>query len=79
MCFLCPFFQAAFDFWNETPYYHRFQDRFAGVPFIKAQVLGVVEYTRAFNDDGIRQGFKLRYVVPVSPGYHQRQRYSSSS
>jgi hypothetical protein len=78
MCFLGPFFLAAFDLWNETPYYHRFQGRLAGVPFVKAQILGVAAYIRAFNDDGIQQGFKRGYVVPVSPGYHQGQRYSCS-
>lgn len=52
-CFLSFFLLAAVAFWNETPYYYRFQGRFAGGPFIKAHMLRVAEYIGTFNADGI--------------------------
>jgi hypothetical protein len=51
-CFLSFFLMAAVAFWNETPYYYRFQGRFAGGPFIKAHMLRVAEYIGTFNADG---------------------------
>jgi hypothetical protein len=66
----------ALDVRNKTSEHDDFQCRLSGIPGVKTQMLRARKTIGTFNDNRIKQGFKLGHIVPVGSRYHQCQGHS---
>ena len=73
--FRLDFFTTAPDVRNISPLNYDLHCIFAIIGFVGAEMMGLIRCRfRPFNDNGIQNDFQLSYIMPICPGYDERER-----
>ena len=68
------FFATAPDMRSITPVDYDLDGGFAIIPFVGAEMMRLIWCRfRPFNDNGLQTNFQLRDIMPICPGYDERE------